>query len=60
MRRYLGTVSHAGEAQLGRDSYCRSPDGMSSSVSFGLNSDMRSAIFLHSSRLAIAVCRLSW
>ncbi len=60
MRRYLGTVSHAGQAQLGRGSYCRSPDEMSSSVSFGLNSDTRSAIFLQSSRLVIAVCRFSW
>lgn len=60
MRRYLGTVSHAGQAQLGRGCYCRSPDEISSSVSFGLNSDIRSAIILHSSRLVIAACRFSW
>ena len=60
MRRYLGTVSHAGQAQLGRGSYCRSPDDMSSSVSFELNIDMRSAIFLHSSRLVIAASKFSW
>ena len=40
--------------------YCRSADAMSSSVSFGLNSDIRSAIFRHSSRVAIAACRFSW
>lgn len=61
MSRYLGAVSDAGQAcQLLRSSYCKSPVEISSSVSFGLKSEIRSAILRQVSSEAMADRRFSW
>ncbi len=46
--------------KLERGSYCKSPEAMSSCVSFGLKSEMRSAIFRHVSSAVMADWRFSW